>query len=249
MTRLGLSAYRFSIAWPRILPQGHGDVNPRGLDFYERLVDTLLSKGIQPFATLYHWDLPQALEDKGGWRNRETAYAFAEYAEIVARRLGDRVAGWITLNEPWCSAYLGYGNGVHAPGVQDRQSALDAGHHLLLGHGLALPRIRAHVTNGAQVGITLNFTPGYPADDRPETLRDLARYDAFSDRWLLDPIVRGSYPEDFFKNMALQAPPIEDGDMEIISAPIDFLGVNNYTRSVIRGTEPAPLADACQMVA
>jgi beta-glucosidase len=248
MTRLGLSAYRFSIAWPRILPQGRGDVNSRGLDFYERLVDTLLGKGIQPFATLYHWDLPQALEDKGGWRNRETAYSFAEYAEIVARRLGDRVAGWITLNEPWCSAYLGYGNGVHAPGVQDRQSALDAGHHLLLGHGLALPRIRAHVTNGAQVGITLNFTPGYPADNRPETLRDLAHYDAFSDRWFLDPLIRGSYPEGFFENMALQAPPIADGDMEIISTPIDFLGVNNYTRGVIRGTEPAPLADAVQQV-
>ena len=248
MVQLGLSAYRFSIAWPRILPTGRGAVNLAGLDFYDRLVDTLLAKDIQPFATLYHWDLPSPLEQAGGWVNRDTAFAFADYAEIVARRLGDRVAGWITLNEPWCSAYLGYGIGVHAPGRSDRQAAIDAGHHLLLGHGLAVPRLRTHVSTDTPVGITLLLNHVYAADERPETVRDVALANAFSNGWFLDPIYRGAYPERFFEHMALNPPPIHEGDMEIISAPLDFLGVNNYSRIIVRGAQTQPLADRCASV-
>ena len=248
MVQLGLSAYRFSIAWPRILPTGRGAVNSAGLDFYDRLVDTLLAKDIQPFATLYHWDLPSSLEQAGGWVNRDTAFAFADYAEIVARRLGDRVAGWITLNEPWCSAYLGYGIGVHAPGRCDRQAAIDAAHHLLLGHGLAVPRLRTHVSTDIPVGITLLLNHVYAADERPETVRDVALSNAFSNGWFLDPIYRGTYPERFFEHMALNPPPIHEGDMEVISAPLDFLGVNNYSRIIVRGAQTQPLADRCESV-
>ena len=162
MAELGLNAYRFSIAWPRILPQGRGAVNQAGLDFYSRLVDSLLAKGITPVATLYHWDLPMPLYERGGWRNRETALAFAEYADVVAHALGDRVQWWITHNEPWCSAYLGYVSAEHAPGIQgDMQAAVDVGHHLLLSHGLAIPRIRAHAP-AAKVGIALNLFPSSP---------------------------------------------------------------------------------------
>jgi beta-glucosidase len=219
-----------------------------GLDFYDRLVDTLLHKGIQPFATLYHWDLPSLLQLEGGWVNRDTAFAFADYVELVARRLGDRVAGWITLNEPWCSAYLGYGIGVHAPGVQDRQAAVDAAHHLLLGHGLAVPRIRAHVAPQAQVGITLLLSPAYAADDRPETQRDVKLTHAFNNGWFLDPVMRGHYPEGLFASLGLVDPPIQEGDLERIAAPIDFLGVNNYSRLLIRGAATQPLADSCECV-
>ncbi|HZR39766.1 MAG TPA: family 1 glycosylhydrolase, partial [Ktedonobacteraceae bacterium] len=164
------------------------------------------------------------------------------------KRLGDRVAGWITLNEPWCSAYLGYGIGVHAPGIQDRQAAIDAGHHLLLAHGLAVPRLRANSSQATKVGITLNFGPVYPADDRPETVRDVARADAFANRWFLDPLYRGNYPENLFADLGLAAPPIHDGDLTTISVPIDFLGVNNYTRSVVLGKEQPQLADRCATV-
>lgn len=235
MAQLGLGGYRFSIAWPRIQPQGTGPINQQGLDFYDRLVDALLAHGIQPFATLYHWDLPQTLQDKGGWVKRDTAYAFADYAELVARHLGDRVAGWITHNEPWCAAFLGYGVGIHAPGLKNKQDAIQVGHHLLLSHGLTVPRLRAASKPGTQVGITLNFTPVYPADERPETQRDLAIADAFSNRWFLDPLYRGSYPDELFTGMQLNPPQMQEGDMAIISTPIDFLGVNNYSRAVIRG--------------
>ncbi len=249
MTQLGLGAYRFSIAWSRVLPTGRGSVNAAGLDFYDRLVDALLARGIQPFATLYHWDLPLDLHNEGGWLNRDTAYAFADYAEIVAQRLGDRVTGWITQNEPWCAAYLGYGVGVHAPGIKDRQAAIVAGHHILLAHGLAVPRLRAQIAPTAKVGITLNFTPAYPADNRPETLRDTARSDAFNNRWFLDPLYRGSYPEHLFDEMELAPPPIQDGDFATIMAPTDFLGVNNYTRSLIIGGPTPMLPDNCTVVA
>jgi len=180
---------------------------------------------------------------------RETAYAFADYAEIVARRLGDRVASWITLNEPWCSAYLGYGIGVHAPGRQDRQAAIDAAHHLLLGHGLAVPRVRAQVAAGTPVGITLLINPVYGADEREETQRDVELARQFSNGWFLDPLYRGQYPERFFEHMGLNPPPIQEGDLEIISTPTDFLGVNNYFRTLIRGAATQPLADRCENVA
>ena len=243
MAQLGLGAYRFSIAWPRIIPEGRGAVNQIGLDFYDRLVDNLLAKGIEPFATLYHWDLPSPLEQEGGWRNRATAYAFADYADIVTARLGDRVANWITLNEPWCSAYLGYGTGVHAPGLSDRQAAIDAAHHLMLGHGLAVPRIRAHLPTHGQVGITLVLTQIYGADERAETARDVQLADEFNNSWFLGPIFHGAYPAGFFEHMALNPPPVQPGDLESISVPLDFLGVNNYSRILVRGARTQPLAD------
>ncbi len=199
MAELGLNAYRFSIAWPRILPEGTGQANPRGLDFYSRLVDRLLEQGITPVATLYHWDLPLALFERGGWRSRDTALAFADYAELLARHLGDRVRWWVTQNEPWCAAYLGYGDGLHAPGVRgDAQAAVDVGHHLLLGHGLAIPRIRAQAP-AARVGAALNLFPIFAGDQRPETLRAVQRADRFHNRWFLDPLFRGEYPAGLFR--------------------------------------------------
>jgi beta-glucosidase len=234
MSELGLKAYRFSIAWPRILPQGTGMVNERGLDFYDRLVDLLLARGITPLVTLYHWDLPLTLHEQKGWLNRDTAFAFADYAEVVTRRLGDRVDWWTTLNEPWCSAYLGYDTGAHAPGIRNKQSSYIAAHHLLLAHGLALSRLRAYTRKSAQLGITLNLTPVYAADERPETLRAVEQADKMSNRWFLDPIFRGTYPEGLFADAGVAPPPIWPGDLDIIATPIDFLGVNNYSRSLIR---------------
>ena len=234
MAELNLSSYRFSLSWPRILPQGSGAVNTKGLDFYDRLVDALLVRGIQPLATLYHWDLPLALQERGGWLKRDTAYAFADYAEVVARRLGDRVHWWLTQNEPWCSAYLGYAEGIHAPGMRDTQLAVGAGHHILLAHGLAVPRLRAHLSPSAQVGIALDFYPVYAADERPETLHAVEQADAFRNRWFLDPIFRGSYPPDLFTNLGVAPPPMQPDDFAIISTPIDFLGVNYYSRMLIQ---------------
>ncbi|HEY7358768.1 MAG TPA: GH1 family beta-glucosidase, partial [Ktedonobacterales bacterium] len=234
MAELGLGAYRFSIAWPRILPDGTGKVNSRGLDFYDRLVDALLARGITPLATLYHWDLPLALEQRGGWLSRDTAFAFADYAEIVARRLGDRIDWWITHNEPWCAAFLGYGIGVHAPGVRGMGAASAAAHHLMLAHGLAVPGIRVHTRPSAQVGITLNLGPIYPDDDTPETAQAWARADAFVNRWFLDPIFFGRYPYGLFDEQTIPLPPIKQDDLAIISTPVDFLGVNYYSRKVVR---------------
>ncbi|HEX8917238.1 MAG TPA: GH1 family beta-glucosidase [Chloroflexota bacterium] len=234
MRHLGLSAYRFSIAWPRIIPAGIGQVNTRGLDFYDRLVDELLSHGIQPFATLYHWDLPQALEDEGGWTNRATAEAFATYVETVVGRLGDRVKHWITHNEPWVAAWVGYGWGKHAPGREEGPAgALSASHHLLLSHGLAVPVIRRECPD-ARVGITLNLTPVYPATDEPADVKAASNVDGTSNRLFLDPIFRGTYPADIVELYREQQPRIEQGDLETISAPIDFLGINNYFRQIVR---------------
>jgi beta-glucosidase len=235
MAAMGLGAYRFSLAWPRILPQGTGNINEKGLDFYDRLVDTLLSHNITPLATLYHWDLPLALHEQGGWLKRDTAYAFADYAEVVAKRLGDRVKWWTTHNEPWCSSYLGYGSGVHAPGIQDKQLAVIAAHHVLLSHGLAVPVIRAHTRPDAQVGISLDFSPFYAADDSMETLEAVRRADNTRNRWFIDPIYRGSYSDKLFADMQVTPPPIQPNDLAIISVPIDFLGVNYYTRIMVRG--------------
>ena len=234
MAELGIGAYRFSISWPRVIPEGTGWINARGLDFYDRLVDALLAAGIQPAITLYHWDLPLALHERGGWLSRDTAEAFADYAEVVARHLGDRAHTWITLNEPWCAAYLGYGNGVHAPGMRDKQAATTAAHHLLLAHGMAVPRLRA-TASAARVGITLDFSPVYTADARPETAQAASWFDAFKNRWFADPIFRGRYPDGLFSEMGVQPPDIHEGDMEHIAAPLDFLGVNYYSRSLVRG--------------
>ncbi|MEU7401947.1 family 1 glycosylhydrolase, partial [Streptomyces sp. NPDC044948] len=186
---LGVDSYRFSIAWPRIVPDGSGAVNPKGLDFYSRLVDELLAAGIEPAATLYHWDLPQALEDRGGWRVRETAERFAEYTAVVAEHLGDRVPRWITLNEPWCSSFLGYSIGRHAPGAKEGRGALAAAHHLLVGHGLAVEALRA--AGVREVGITLNLDRNLPATDSPADLAAVVRADTQHNLVWTEPILAG----------------------------------------------------------
>jgi beta-glucosidase len=232
---LGLDAFRFSIAWPRVLPEGRGRVNAAGLDYYDRLVDELLANGIEPYVTLYHWDLPQVLEDQGGWPARATAEAFVEYTEAVARRLGDRVTRWITHNEPWVVAWLGYSWGVHAPGRTSDADAIATSHHLLLSHGWAVDVLRREVPN-AQVGITLNLAHVDAAGDTPEDLDAARIVDGNLNRWYLDPLFRGAYPEDMLEHYAPNAPEIREGDLEAISAPIDFLGVNNYSRHLVRAS-------------
>jgi beta-glucosidase len=233
MRELGLDAFRLSIAWPRIVPDGHGRVNQAGLDFYDRLIDELLEQGVRPFPTLYHWDLPQALEDAGGWTARATAEAFAEYAEVVATRLGDRVSHWITHNEPWVAAWLGYGSGEHAPGRASTEDALAAAHHLLLSHGWAAEAIR-RAAPGSKVGITLVLNPAYAASDSEADRLAAEQADGFFNRWFLDPLFRASYPADVLEHFAPLAPPVADGDLEAIAAPLDFLGVNYYSRQVLR---------------
>lgn len=236
MQELGFNAYRFSIAWPRILPHGRGQVNNKGLDFYDRLVDTLLAAKIEPFVTLYHWDLPQALQDEvGGWNSRETAQAFAEYTSVVSQRLGNRVKHWITLNEPWVVAFLGNERGVVAPGLQDAKLAWQVSHHLLLAHGLAVPILRAHSGPETRVGITLSLTPVEPATSSQEDQLAAQSVDGKNNRWFLDPVFRGSYPADVLNTLATQnlVPHMEPGDAEIIARPIDFLGVNYYYRTII----------------
>ncbi|MEU4687234.1 GH1 family beta-glucosidase [Actinoplanes sp. NPDC023714] len=241
MAGLGLGAYRFSVAWPRIQPDGTGPVNVRGLDFYDRLTDELLAKGINPVVTLYHWDLPQTLEDRGGWANRETAEAFAEYAQIVHRRLGDRVATWTTLNEPWCSAYLGYGNGIHAPGVQDPAKALTAAHHLNLAHGLAAAALRSA---GAQnISITLNPCEVSPLDPaNPADIEAARVIDGVANRIFFDPLLRGEYPVDVLEHIAriTDLSFIRDGDEKLIHQPLDVLGINFYTPSYVSAKPGAP---------
>ena len=195
MRALGLDAFRFSIAWPRILPEGRGRVNPAGLDYYDRFVDELLANGIEPFLTLYHWDLPQALEDRGGWTSRETADAFAEYAEVVAARLGDRVRHWITVNEPWVIAWLGYGLGLHAPGRTSEADAVAAGHHVLLAHGRAVEVLRRDVPE-AEVGITLDLIPMHALTESDADVNAAVLEDATRNRWFLDPVLRGEYPAE-----------------------------------------------------
>lgn len=230
LKELGLNSYRFSIAWPRILPEGGGRLNQKGLDFYENLVETLLENDIQPFATLYHWDLPQALQDKGGWLNRDTAKYFAEYANIVSRRLGDRVRGWITLNEPWVSAILGHLTGEHAPGAQDLQAAVRSTHHLLLAHGMALPALRRNATRpDAEFGITLNLTYLEPGNDSQQAIETTHMAEQFSNELFLSPIFKGVYPELMSGPFEMMLPREAD-DMQIISSPIDFLGINYYFR-------------------
>jgi len=233
MRSLGLHAYRFSISWPRVLPDGRGQVNQEGLDFYDRLVDALLTAGIQPFATLYHWDLPQALQETGGWANRDTVGDFCEYADVVSRRLGDRVKNWITHNEPWVVAFLGYATGTHAPGLQDIATALQVSHHLLLSHGESVPILRGNST-GMRVGITLNLSPIIPASGAKADVAAALRHDGYMNRWFLDPLYKGAYPEDMLAYYGDSAPSIQLGDMSRIAAPVDFLGVNYYTSNVVQ---------------
>ena len=240
MKRLGLAAYRFSIAWPRVIPAGRGAVNARGLDFYSRLVDGLLENGITPFVTLFHWDLPQALQDEGGWAVRSTAEAFAHYVDVVARRLGDRVKHWITHNEPWCSGMLSHQVGRHAPGLKDWRLALAASHHLLLSHGLAVAVVRA-ARKDAEVGITLNLSPAVAASPS-DADRDACRhFDGYMNRWFLDPVFGRGYPKDMLADYAAAGhiprdgvPECLVGDLDIIAAKTDFLGVNYYNRTILR---------------
>lgn len=233
---LGLGAYRFSTAWPRIQPGGSGPANREGLDFYSRLVDGLLERGVKPVLTLYHWDLPQDLEDAGGWANRETAYRFGDYAEIVARELGDRVDTWTTLNEPWCSAYLGYASGAHAPGRADGAAALAAVHHLNLAHGLAVQAVRS-VLPSARASITLNLHVIRPVDPSSEADLDaVRRVDALANRAFTGPLLSGAYPADLFEDTAhvTDWSFVQAGDEAIAHQPLDVLGVNYYSTALAR---------------
>lgn len=229
MKNLGLQTYRFSTSWSRVQPDG-GPVNPKGLDFYSRLVDELLAAGVKPWLTLYHWDLPQALEEKGGWANRDTSFLFRDYALNMHDALGDRVGVWTTLNEPWCSSFLSYAAGVHAPGRQSKPAGLAAGHHLLLGHGLAVEALRER-DPALELGITLNLTVAKPVDPAsPGDLDAARRIDGQFNRFFLDPIFRGAYPADLLDDVAGLGltDVIRDGDLARISQPVDALGVNYY---------------------
>ncbi|MEL6892253.1 MAG: GH1 family beta-glucosidase [Actinomycetota bacterium] len=247
MRDLGFGAYRFSIAWPRVIPDGRGEVNPAGLDFYDRLVDTLLAAGITPMPTLYHWDLPQRLEDGGGWLDRGTAHAFADYARAVVQRLGDRISTWTTLNEPFVSANHGYVTGEHAPGIADLRKGFAASHHLLLAHGLAGQVIRQHAPD-AELAIVLNFTPTEPVSDDPADVAECAIREDVENRWYADPIAGLGYPEATADALGWDRSEVRDGDMELIAQPIDLLGVNFYTRQIVgrppssaaSGEEPLP---------
>jgi len=236
---LGVDTYRFSVAWPRVQPGGRGPVNAAGMAFYDRLVDEMLGHGVDPWLTLYHWDLPQELEDEGGWTNRDTAARFADYSMLVFNALSDRVRVWTTLNEPWCSAMLGYAYGVHAPGHRDLGEGIAAAHHLMLGHGLATARMRAAATHPVELGITLNLGNAIPSSSNEVDIEAARRADGLGARLYLEPLLRGVYPPDVLADLAQHGVtvPIQDGDMEVISEPFDVLGVNYYTDAVFSGLD------------
>ena len=229
---LGLDAYRFSVAWTRVMPTGTGAVNAAGLDFYDRLVDELLAKGIEPFPTLYHWDLPQVLEDRGGWVARDTAHAFADYTEAVVSRLGDRINTWTTLNEPFVSANHGYVTGEHAPGRTSMAEGFAASHHLLLGHGLAGDRIRALAPH-SRLAIVINFTPMRPASEDEADRTETHHRNHLENRWYSDPVAGLGYPQDTAEFYEWDQSEVHDNDMATISRPIDLLGINFYTRETV----------------
>ena len=232
---LGVDAYRFSVSWPRVRPTGSGEWNTKGLDFYERLVDGLIKRGIKPYLTLNHWDLPQGLQEKGGWAQRDTVHRFVEYALGMDERLGDRVATITTHNEPWVMATLGHETGIFAPGVKDRAIAMQASHHLLLSHGMALQALRANGCK-SRLGIVLNLSPVYPATDEPADIAKARLEDGRLLRWYMDPLLHAHYPEDVVEFLGADAPRIDDGDLKIIATRMDFLGVNYYSRSVVSGS-------------
>jgi beta-galactosidase len=240
---LGMNAYRFSIAWPRIQPTGTGAVNQRGLDFYRRVAETCLEHGITPYATLYHWDLPQPLEDAGGWLDLDTAAAFRDYAALTHDALGDVVSHWTTLNEPWCSAFLGYGLGVHAPGRTLGADAMKAAHHLLLGHGLAVNAMRES-RHTSSLGLTLNLYSVRPASDAAVDLEAVRRSDGIQNRLFLDAALLGRYPDDVLLDAGVaQWFDERSSDLEVISTPIDFLGINYYSRHTVAGPEDGVFGD------
>jgi beta-glucosidase len=229
---LGVDAYRFSMSWPRVQPDGMGAFNEAGLAFYERLVDGLLKRGIKPYLTLNHWDLPQALQERGGWASRDTVHHFVAYARHVARRLGDRVAAITTHNEPWVVAVLGHESGIFAPGMRHRGTAMQVAHHLLLSHGLALQALRADGCR-ARLGIVLNLSPIGPATQSPEDVAAARLEDGRSVRWYMDPLFKGHYPHDVWQHLGADVPRVEPGDEPAIHTPMDFLGINYYTRGVV----------------
>jgi len=229
---LGVDAYRFSIAWPRIEPKP-GQWNEAGFDFYQRLIDGLIERDIQPYATLYHWDLPQYLEDNGGWINRETAYRFAEYADKVTKRFGSKIVSYATFNEPWCSSFLGYRYGTHAPGLKSDRLGFQAAHHLLLAHGLAMPNMRMNAPD-SQHGIVINISPAYAYTDAIGDLKAAQFSNEEFNHLFMQPLLKASYPEVVFGKHPEWAPTQLDGDLEIIAAPLDFLGINYYSRTVVK---------------
>lgn len=236
MKEMGLKGYRFSVAWPRILPEGKGRINPQGLDFYNMLVDQLLEKGIEPFITLYHWDLPQTLQETGGWDHRQTTDYFADYATVIFQSLGDRVKKWLTLNEPWVISYCGHAENIHAPGFADNAMAVRVSHHLNLAHAKAVQVFR-QLNQKGEIGITLNLTPSYPSVVAAEDKAAAFSADGFSNRWFLDPVLQGKYPDDMLQlfQEKLQAPVIQGGDLALISGTaMDFLGINYYSRHIVK---------------
>lgn len=237
--QFGMNAYRFSIAWPRVISELGGKPNQRGLDFYSRLVDGMLERGLQPWATLYHWDLPQYLQDLGGWERRATVDAYLEFVDVTTRHLGDRVKHWITHNEPWCTAMHGNWDGMHAPGQQNFKAALQVCHHVLLSHGLAVPLIKSNVAQ-AQVGIALSLHPLRATSDAPEDLAAMQRHDGLRNRWFLDPLFGRGYPADILEHCAADLPDMEATDLEVIATPIDFLGVNYYFPETIADAPEIP---------
>ena len=232
MRKLGLKAYRFSISWPRVLPLGKGRINAQGLDFYDRLVDRLCAANIEPFLTLYHWDLPQALQEEGGWDNRDVAYAFADYAALMVKRLGDRVKYWATFNEPNVITHLGYVTGEHAPGLKDQRMAYQVAHHLMVAHGLGVQAIRA-VNPGIDAGIVLNHSMVDPVSDRIEDVSAADKHWDANEALFLDLLFKGHYPPVLYETVGSNMPKIQNGDMALISQKLDFVGINYYSRGVV----------------
>lgn len=245
--KINLNAYRFSIAWTRILPDGAGAVNQKGLDFYERLIDRLLELGIEPFPTLFHYDLPQALQDQGGWPNRATALRFAEYADVIGRTYGDRINYWITHNEPFVTAAAGHYTGIHAPGIKDLQATLQSVHHLLLSNGLAVKALRGCIKQGARIGAAINLSPVEPASNDVKDQRAAVMFDALLNRMILDPLFFGRYPSELEPFFQMNLPGDLSGDLKIISTPMDFLGVNYYSRTVVKYDPDVPFLELVEV--
>jgi beta-glucosidase len=244
MRELGLGAYRFSVAWPRIFPRGSGKPNIEGIDFYRRLIDELVNAGVDPQVTLYNWDLPQELQDRGGWLNRDTALRFGEYAHTLALAFGDGVSTWTTISEPATAAFLGHWSGEHAPGMRDVRAALLAAHNLLLAHGEGLTALRSEMGPDDRVGIALNIIPAYPAGDSNADLEAAYRYDGFQNRWVLDALYRGTYPDDMVRLYGDDMPEIGENDFRVISQPTDFLGIDYFTRAVVEYDPGSPPMEA-----
>lgn len=238
LVALGVNAYRFSVAWPRVQPTGRFPLNPKGLDFYDRMLDGVCARGLQPHLTLYHWDLPQALQDEGGWAHSDTIQRFADYAEVVARRLGDRVDSIATLNEPWVVATLGHEKGIFAPGLTDRRLAMRVSHHLLMAHGLAVQALRALVPR-VKLGIVLNMAPTHPARLNAADQAKAQLEDGLLVRWYMDPLFRGHYPQDVLEHLGADAPDVKLEELRLIRQPLDFLGINYYTRNVVHADDPS----------